>query len=342
MSAAAESLEPRCLLSAGDLDPSFGIGGMVTTSFGTASAQSTSVALQSDGKIVVAGTTYDGNYSFTVARYNTNGTFDTSFDGDGTLITGFGDVRGIATSIVIQTDGKIVVAGRFADSFSVDFGLVRYNGDGSLDTTFGIDGLVRTSFGTSQCRIESMALQSDGKIVVAGYMDTNNGTNNYDFALARYNTDGSLDSSFDGDGRLTTDFGTTTDVAYSVAVQSNGKIIAAGFTSDGSNEDIALVRYNGDGTLDTSFDGDGKRTTDFGMPMDRAKSVTVDATGRIVVAGYSSDDSNNADFALVRYNNDGSLDTSFDGDGKLATDFGTMRDYATSMVLQVNGRASGN
>lgn len=323
---AVESLEARCLLSAGDLDLSFGVGGIVTTSFAVASVQSTSLALQGDGKILVAGTTLDNTFAFTVARYNADGTLDSTFDGDGVATTRFGDARGFATSVVVQADGKIVVAGRIADSSSVDFGLVQYNGDGSLDSEFGIGGIVRTSFGTSQCRIESMALQSDGKIVVAGYLDTNIGSDNYAFALARYATDGSLDSLFDGDGKLTTDFGPGIDVAYSVALGPNGKIVAAGFTSNGSNEDIAVVRYNDDGTFDEAFNADGKLTADFGTASDRARRVVATTDGKIFVLGTTS-----SGVVLSRFTTTGTLDSSFDDDGKLPLAFGS------NIALQSDG-----
>ncbi len=112
---------------------------------------------------------------------------------------------------------------------------------------------------------------------------------NFDFALARYNANGTLDTSFDGDGKLTTAFGTSGDEGYSVALQSDGKIVVAGysFNNVSGNDDFALVRYNANGTLDTSFDGDGKLTTDFGG-YDSAQSVAVQSDGKIVVAGDSS------------------------------------------------------
>jgi uncharacterized delta-60 repeat protein len=121
--------------------------------------------------------------------------------------------------------------------------------------------------------------------VVAG--DSNNGSNN-DFALVRYNTDGSLDTSFDSDGKVTTAIGSGNDVAYSVAIQSDGKIVVAGYSYIGSNNDFALVRYNTDGSLDTSFDSDGKVTTAIGGSDDYAKSVAIQSDGKIVAAGYST------------------------------------------------------
>jgi uncharacterized delta-60 repeat protein len=168
---------------------------------------------------------------------------------------------------------------------------------GDLDTSFDTDGKVTTDFGASSDSASSIALQSDGKIVVAGY--SYNGSN-YDFAVVRYNTNGSLDTSFDTDGKVTTDFGAQSDYAKSVALQSDGKIVVAGYSYNGSNYDFAVVRYNTNGSLDTSFDTDGKVTTDFGASSDYAESVALQSDGKIVVAGTSYNGSN-YDFAVVRY-----------------------------------------
>ncbi len=329
-SAAVESLETRCLLSAGDLDPSFGVAGRVTTAVGT-SAQGQAVLIQSNGKILVAGV---GNANdFALARYNSDGSLDTSFDGDGKLTTDFASGVDAANSIALQTDGKIVVAGLAHG----DFALARYNSDGSLDTSFDGDGKLTTSFSSGIDFANSVAFQADGKIVVAGISDQNTASTR--FALARYNSDGSLDTAFDGDGTLTSDFGVGfIGQAYELTLQTDGKIIVAGrsfFTSGGPN--FALVRYNGDGSLDTSFDGDGKLTTDFTASEDYGNAVALQNDGRIVVAGYTFG-GGSFDFALARYNSDGSLDTSFDGDGKLTTDFITGDDYAYDVVVQNDGK----
>src|SRR5262249_11182498 len=146
-----------------------------------------------------------------------------------------------------------------------------------------------------------------GKIVVAGFFY--NGSN-YDVAVVRYNADGTLDSGFDSDGKLTTALSTSSDYAYAVAVQPDGKIVVAGHSYNGSNYDVAVVRYNADGTLDASFDSDGKVTTPVGTSNDYAQDVTVQPDGKIVVAGSSSSGTE-TDMAVVRYNADGSLDTSF-------------------------------
>ena len=327
-SAAVESLETRCLLSAGDLDLSFGHGGRVTTSVGTGNGGSLTAVgtIQSDGKVVVAGSANDnGNSDFALARYNNDGSLDSSFDGDGTLTTDLGTMNDYVNSVAIQPDGKIVVAGIVydsgADPLHQFFALARYNSDGSLDQTFDGDGKLTTNFGSSAVST-SMVLQPDGKIVVAGRTQNISGSNS-DFALARYNANGSLDTSFDGDGLLTTSggIGTGFDQANSLALQTDGKIVVAGETSRGGNN-FALVRYNSDGSLDNSFDGDGMLTTSFGSSNSVAKSVVVRTDGKIVVVGLGG----NEVLVLARYNSDGSLDGSFDGDGKLTTNFGPFAD----------------
>jgi uncharacterized delta-60 repeat protein len=220
----------------------------------------------------------------------------------------------------------------------VDFTLVRYNTNGTLDTTFDSDGKVTTAIGSGTDVAYSVALQSDGKIVVAGY--SNNGSN-FDFALVRYNTDGSLDTSFDSDGKVTTEVGSGNDGGESVAIQSDGKIVVAGYSYIGSNNDFALARYNTDGTLDTSFDSDGKVTTAIGVSVNYAKSVAIQSDGKIVAAGYNTGSNN--DLALARYNTDGTLDTSFDSDGKVTTAIGS-NDRAYSVAIQSDGKivAAGN
>ncbi|MBK1641818.1 hypothetical protein CKO12_08040 [Chromatium okenii] len=277
----------------GSLDSSFDGDGKVTTDF---SGNGYSVTVQKDGKILVAGSS---DSDFALARYNIDGSLDTSFDDDGKIVTNFGGAYGSSgQSVTVQTDGKILVTG----SSSYDFAVARYNTDGSLDASFDGDGKVTTDFGgdgywNSGDSGYSVTLQTDGKILVAG-------GNSYDFAIARYNANGSLDTSFGGDGEVTTDFDGY-DSGYSVTLQTDGKILVAG----GNSYDFALARYNTNGSLDASFDGDGKITTDFGnYSSSCGYSVTVQTDGKILVAGNS-----NSDFALARYNANGSLDTSFGG-----------------------------
>jgi uncharacterized delta-60 repeat protein len=319
----------------GSLDTTFDTDGKVTTAVGLSDDVAYSVVLQSDGKIVVAGWSFNGtNDDFAVVRYNTDGSLDTTFDTDGKVTTAVGLGDDAAYSVALQSDGKIVAAGYSFNGSNFDFAVVRYNTDGSLDTTFDTDGKVTTAVGLSDDVAYSVVLQSDGKIVAAGYSD--NGSN-YDFAVVRYNTNGSLDTTFDTDGKVTTAIGSGTEAAYSVVLQSDGKIVAAGYSRIGSNDDFAVVRYNTDGSLDTTFDTDGKVTTAIGSGTELARSVVLQSDGKIVAAGYSDNGSNN-DFAVVRYNTDGSLDTTFDTDGKVTTAVGLSNDVAWSVVLQSDGK----
>ena len=319
----------------GDLDTSFDTDGKLTTAIGSGADIAYSVVLQSDGKILVAGNSYNGsNDDFAIVRYNTDGSLDTSFDTDGKKTTAIGSGADVANSVVLQSDGKILVAGYSNNGSNTYFAVVRYNTDGSLDTTFGTDGELTTAIGLYTDVAYSVVLQSDGKILVAGSSDIGS---NYDFAIVRYNTDGSLDTSFDTDGKKTTAIGSGADVANSVVLQSDGKILVAGYSNNGSNTYFAVVRYNTDGSLDTTFGTDGELTTAIGLYTDVAYSVVLQSDGKILVAGSSFNGSDN-DFAIVRYNTDGSLDSTFGTDGELTTAIGSGSDGANSVVLQSDGK----
>ena len=298
--------------SEGSLDVHFSDDGMVTTRIASHSFGN-SVAIQSDGRIVVAGISQS---QFCVLGYNVDGSLDSSFDGDGILITVLANDS--ANSVALQSDGKIVVAGTSNQMGNLKFSLLRYDVFGSLDSSLDGDGILTTDVGNDSGN--SVALQSDGKIVVAG-------TSSDDFCVLRYNADGSLDSSLDGDGILTTDVGI--DRGNSVALQSDGKIVVAG-TSD---DDFCVLRYNADGSLDSSFGGgDGIVTVDLGG-IDRGNSLALQSDGKIVVAGTSDDD-----FCVLRYNADGSLDSSFGGgDGIVTVDLGGI-DRGNSLALQSDGK----
>jgi uncharacterized delta-60 repeat protein len=303
--------------AAGQLDPSFGDDGRVTTSF-TGGALAAAVAIQPNARIVAAGSTFanPNQFDFALARYRHPGSLDQSFDADGKVTTDFGG-SDVLAGVAIQADGKIVAAGTTdAGVTGDDFALARYNPDGSLDLTFGGDGKVTTDFGDVDNGSGGVAIQGDGKIVVAG-ITLDVATQQADFALARYNPDGSLDPTFDGDGKVTTDFGGF-EQALGVAAQSDARIVVVGAIN---LEDFALARYNPDGSLDQTFDGDGKVTTDFGS-FDVAADVGIQADGKIVTAGSAFGATSGQDFAVARYNPDGRLDPSFDGDGKVTTDFG--------------------
>ncbi|MBK6551856.1 MAG: hypothetical protein IPG11_15835 [Flavobacteriales bacterium] len=319
----------------GSLDGDFDADGKVTTAFGTGDDFGESVAIQLDGKIVVAGSTKNGtDMDFALARYNTDGTLDNSFSADGKVTTAFGTANDYGKSVAIQQDGKVVVAGFTHNGTNNDFAIARFNTDGTLDNSFSVDGKVTTDFGTDD-QGHSVAIQPDGKIVVAGYSGSGS---SYDYAVVRYNMDGTLDNSFSVDGKVTTDFGADRDYGRSMALQPDGKIIVAGASYNGSVYHFALARYNTDGSLDNSFSVDGKVTTDFGTAGDYGESIAIQPDGRIVVCGYASYGTNNSDFAVARYNSDGTLDNSFSVDGKVTTDFGPATDDGRSVTIQPDGK----
>ncbi len=219
------------------------------------------VAVQSDGKIIVAGESYAGTeYDIAIIRLNTNGTLDNTFGYSGYLTI---DIQNddFANAILLQSDGKILIAGMTKmGTWIQDFCLIRLNSNGTLDNTFGTSGIVITNVGSIYESANAIAIQSDSKIMVSGYISTGSYT---DFVVARYNSNGTLDNTFGTTGIVTTAIGSQNDEAFSIAIQSDGKIIAGGYTSNGSNYDFALVRYNTDGSLDTGFDSDGKQMTSF-------------------------------------------------------------------------------
>lgn len=324
------------LAAPGDLDATFGNGGLVTTNFGSADI-GTSIALQPDGKILIAGHIHNGsNFDLALVRYESNGDLDATFGSGGLVTTAFGNGTDYGSGMTLQPDGKILVTGSTHNGSNYDFSLARYEIDGDLDVTFGAGGKITTTFfGNGNDHAYHVTLQPDGKILAIGY--SHNGSN-YDFALARYDSNGSLDTTFGAGGKVTTAIGSSIDYAYSATLQPDGKILVAGTSHGGSSFfDFALARYNGDGSLDTSFDGDGRVVTAFGSIHDIGSSVTLQSDGKILVAGVAYINSGN-DFALARYDTNGSLDTAFDGDGKVTTNFGNGTEYGRSVAVQPNGK----
>jgi uncharacterized delta-60 repeat protein len=336
-------------LPGGGLDATFSGDGQVTTNFTSGNDWVNALVAQNDGTIVAVGGSRQSPRSndvrFALARYNIGGGLDTSFGGDGTIVTNFTPGYDYVEDVAVQIDGKFVVAGG-ADGAGGRFALARYNADGSLDTTFSGDGKVTTNLNTGFDDATGVAVQADGKIVAAGWTGPRT-SNDYRFAVARYNPDGSLDSTFSGDGVASTDFTGGNDYAWDMALQADEKIVAVG-SAAGQGERFALARYNANGSLDTTFSGDGKVVQNLNTGSDVLTGVSVDASGRIVAAGWTGPRrSLNYRFAVARYNPDGSLDSTFSGDGVTSTDFTGGNDYAWDMALQEDekivavGRAGG-
>ena len=349
------------LTSSGSLDTTFGNGGVVTTKFsGTTGGQAHPVAVcpntgsGNDGKILLGGGVTGHSSSFALARYNTNGSLDTSFGSKGTVTTTLGQ-WGFIYALVIQPDGKILAAGSSEQPDPstgyprYEFTLARYNANGSLDTSFGSGGVVLTPFGhshgggiSSDGAIWGMTLQTDGKIVVAGNSST--GTSSEFFTVARYNANGTLDTSFAGTGVVTlphlrTSNPSDDDEARGVAIQPDGKIVATGWVQPDTifaASEWALARFNTDGSLDSSFGSGGEVSLAIeGAPVytygDNANAIALQADGKIVVAGTHSE--NGHSIAVGRFNTDGSLDTTFNGTGVLTTQVGT-GSYGLALAIQ--------
>jgi uncharacterized delta-60 repeat protein len=331
------------LAAPGELDSSFGGDGKVTTNFTRGLDDASSVAVQADGKLVVVGTAnYSGrNARFALARYEQDGSLDTSFGGDGKVVTNFTPGWDGALALAIQLDGSIVAAGEAggagpAEGRTSRLALARYLADGTLDTSFGGDGRVVTNIAPGADFAFGILIQpADEKIVVAGRAGGKGGR----FALARYESDGTLDATFGGDGKVATNFTRLDDRADELAIQTDGRIVLAGTANYfSSRARFALTRYNVDGTLDPSFGGDGKVTTEFfRRSFDGAFSVAVAGGGEIVAVGQAGGGTAGR-IGVARYRTDGSLDATFGGDGRVMTNFSRGLDYADAVALQDDGR----
>ncbi|HXI93524.1 MAG TPA: HYR domain-containing protein [Blastocatellia bacterium] len=323
----------------GDIDTGFGASGKVTTDFPSGIDIARGIAVQSNGKIVVAG---GNNNDFALARLNTDGSLDSTFGTGGLVITDFSGNNDQAFAVALDSSGKIVVAGSTTSaSTGIDFALARYDTNGNLDATFGVGGKVTTavSAGGEFDQAFAVAVDSTDRIVAAG-IAVAPATGN-DFALVRYTGTGALDLTFGTGGKVTTAFsaGSGDDRAFAVAIQSNGKIIAAGASNGSSGSDFALARYNGaDGSLDASYGVGGKVTTDFAGSTDQALAVAIQASGKVIAVGRAGNGATGNDFGLARYNAVGALDPTFGNGGKVMTDFANGDDRAFAVALQTNGR----
>jgi uncharacterized delta-60 repeat protein len=331
--------------AAGDLDHSFGTRGVVRTDFGRRTPAVRAVAIDSQGRLVAAGET-------ALARYMPDGSLDRSFSDDGRRRIGLQ-----AYSMVIDSRDRIVVAGiRNPTRDDPDIALARYTPDGSLDPSFGENGKVTMNFGAGNADYaESVAIDDRGRLVVGGATGARHCDQcapDYDLALLRFHPNGTLDDSFGGDGRVSSDFGSIDEFAYGIAIDRQGRIVAAGVGS--ATGRFLVTRYQPTGSLDPSFSGDGFTTTGFPgagesggaratpIRFALAFAVTIDRRARIVAAGEAGrrncgSCSAHTDFALARYDADGSLDSSFGRGGRKATDFRAW-DIASAVEVDSRGR----
>ena len=337
----------------GSVDRSFGPAGdgKVTTDMGSGfiTEEATALAVQADGKIVVVGYTAidnapptpDGPPTFAIARHNNDGSLDTGF-GTGGRVSG--NVNGRARAVAIQPDGKLVLAGEFERElpggvFVMDITLARFNPDGRIDLPFGtsgtgqlttdIDGLANSG--------GNLVLQPNGAIVVSGKPNCGapqcNHTN-----IARYNTNGTLDTSFGSAGKRTLP---AVDVGQGLVMQADGKLVLVGSVAVGTgttaSTDFAVTRLNADGSTDTTFGNLGTTISVLSAEQDSAQAVALQGDGKIVVVGSTKN--TNTNFAVARYNTDGTLDPSFgNGFGFLTVDFVQATDSANSVLIQPDGK----
>ena len=339
--------------AADELDSTFGTGGVVLTDFG-GSEIAGAVAVQTDGKLVVAGDSGPGGGAsiigdICVIRYKPDGSLDTTFGNGGKVFVDFGDTADQPSAVRVQADGKIVVVGSaYSTSDQTSYYvLARFNADGTLDATYGTGGKVKANFNTTfPASPAGAVIQPDGRLVVAGLIRTSNDPQVYaaDFFAARFKTDGTLDPTFGTNGHASVDFAEY-DIAFGVALQADGRIVLAGMAAVhvgtfNSSSSFALARLKSDGTLDTTFDGDGRQTTTF-LGRDSVGGVAVQPDGKIVVAGSASGDGlivTESDFALARYEANGALDASFGEGGRVTADFDFGSDSAIGVAVAPGGR----
>lgn len=348
----------------GDLDPSFGIDGKVTTRVvtephaGLTAHDARAALMLPDGRVLVVGSAHTGDpgWSVVMARFLPDGAADPSFGVDGKVLA-LSAFSFRAFAAALQPDGKIVVAGSSGPSVAfqehlIDVGLSRFNADGSLDTGFGNGGVVITNVFNNEDRASAVAVLPDGRILVGGFARTFGFGNHYEFLLARYLPDGQRDASFGVNGIRTTDFFGSWDFVHALTVQPDGKIVAAGevkfspLVNLSSNYmSVGLARYHPDGQLDLSFGEGGKVHTEFfdeqgNVQHAAASSVVLQDDGKILLGGHvlRDDQTRRRNVMLARYLPDGSLDPRFGVGGRVETNLERVDDAGNSVLLQPDGK----
>jgi uncharacterized delta-60 repeat protein len=332
----------------GNLDPTFGGTGVVRFQF-TSCADSeyvSSIAAQSDGKILVAGTALvkSQTWGFAVARVNSDGTLDNSFGNGGRVFFGFSQSSS-TTGMALQANGKIVLVGAGAG-----FSVARLNANGTMDATFGIEGKVveKTSKSGSAGDAYAVAIQQvngEERIVVVGHRPATNNVSR-DFAVMRFTSSGALDGSFGTGGKVFTDFYGYSDKAKAVNIIGD-KILVGGLASRGaeilgidSGNDFGIARYQINGQLDTAFGNGGKVSTDFSGSESEVSAMVIQLDGKIVAGGYATFAATVQDYSLARYNPDGSLDTTFgpSSNGTVLLNYSINDTGPLGLALQPDGK----
>lgn len=314
----------------GTLDESFGEEGLVSTEFGSYKSAIKALALQPDGKIIAAGSAYNNGayHRFAVARYHTDGSLDESFATNGKLVGNYPDEKMTIESVCIQPDGKIIGVGIIYNNYyNSEFFMVRLLPNGDMDTSFGFQGLISIGGAT----VNAVRVQPDGKIVAAGFRYFDNNTR--DMVVYRFNANGVLDAGFGNSGVYQTSIGAR-DFATSLCIQNDGKILVGGTIFNASYSDFCLLRLLPDGSRDMTFGLEGIASFDYGHN-DEVTSVCVQPDGKIIFSGFTGDEDNNYQFALMRINANGSIDHGFGNDGFLTGEGGSL---GRTVDLEADGR----
>ncbi len=331
---------PPAFSQAGLLDSSFSDDGKVITPFPVAGSDKIfSLAVQPDQKILAAGNARGTlNMDFGLARYLPDGSLDTDFGTGGRVTTDFGSGADVGKSVVVQNDGKILVAGYAVVNNVSQFALARFLENGELDSSFGVNGRQTTVIGAGYSEGWSVALQADGKIVVAGtiYSSPSSGQ----FALVRYDAQGLPDMSFGVNGQVIMPVGSLDARAQAVVIQPNGKIIAGGYALNGSYYDFALVQYHPDGSVDSLFGTNGYQLSDFSGFDDQAQALVLQEDGKIVAGGWSKSGSGLQSFGLARYLANGQRDSTFGANGITKLNFQpfAIHDAIQALAVQADGK----
>jgi len=315
------------------LDASFGTGGKVTTDFTNGSDSAGVLARQPDGKLLVGGLTFGGGSTrFVLARYNENGSLDTAFGTGGTVTTTVFSEGSPCRCMVLQPDGKIVVAGTTL-ARPRNFQLARYDSDGNLDLTFGTNGTgtVTTAIDAQEpTEGGTLLLQPDGKLVLIGTHVFN------EYAVVRYNPDGSLDGTFGSGGIVTTATPANFLSVTAAVIQPDGKIVVGG-SADSAADRFELVRYSENGSLDLGFNGTGKVQGPGGSINAKLTGLLLQPDGKLIASGLTSDGTGNV-VTVARYLSNGSFDTTFATNGIAKVQLQTGIFSSGNSVLQADGK----
>jgi uncharacterized delta-60 repeat protein len=317
-------------------DTEFSKDGRVTVDLGGAD-YGFDLALQSDGKIVVAGErdTKTQN-TFALVRLLPKGGLDKDFGGgDGIVLTDFGKRYQGANAVVVYPNGNIAAGGFASNGSTGRWAIARYGPKGVLDKSWGKDGRVTVDLSSSDESIRDLLFVPGGKLVGVGYAESGLIPR---FAVARFRPKGTLDPEFGNKGFNLTDVSKGSDIGYGAALQSDGKIVVVGYANNSGKADWGLVRYGAKGRLDKTFGGDGKVVTKMTTEYEFAAAVAVQANGRLVVVGRASREGTADNFGVFRYKPGGALDQSWSGNGKTFTDFGSGNDTARDVAIQENGK----